>query len=80
MVCYKCDYCGKELEVKNEGKLLYPKNVIVVHGEAFVYCSTLCKKKGAKNIVTAQEVNDILESLGHLTKQQNSFVQHLTSY
>lgn len=62
MVKYKCDHCGKEIEVKNEGKLLYPEFVTVCQGEAFVYCSNSCQKKGTYNIVTSKEVEQYLKN------------------
>lgn len=78
---YQCEHCRKTFELKSKGKLLYPKYAIVVHGEAFVYCSELCRKLGEKNIVTAREVEDILISLGKLSPStSNSYVQQLISY
>lgn len=77
MVEYKCDHCGKKIEVKNEGKLLYPDFVTVCQGEAFVYCSKSCQSKGKFNIVTSKEVDGYLKSLNISSP---SFVQQLTSY
>lgn len=79
MVKYKCDHCGEEIEVKNEGKLLSPDFVTVCQGEAFVYCSDACKKANKHLIVTSKEVEQYLKNL-----EPNSFtpsyVSSLTSY